>query len=215
MQRKNKQRLSYLFLIISIILATYTSIKVVAKQTFWVDPNLADLLAKVPDSLNSFFLLLTELGDKKGIGIVAIIVLGWLLLIKRNLLAAAALSLSVALANEVNKLLKGLIGRERPDLEHLAHVDSLSFPSGHAMVGLVVYVFIAYLIIEEMKSMTGKRLVTLFAVVLLLLIGASRIILQVHYPSDVIAGFAYGYIWVFFSILLYNYLKKFKLNKRG
>lgn len=97
----------------------------------------------------------------------------------------------------------------------MAHVDSLSFPSGHAMVGLVVYVFIAYLIIEEMKSMSRKRLVMLFAVVLLLLIGASRVILQVHYPSDVIAGFAYGYIWVFISILLYNYLKKIKLSKRG
>lgn len=208
MQRENNQRLAYIFLIISIILASFTSIKVIAKQTFWVDPNVADLLARLPDSFHPFFLLLTELGDKKGIGIVAIIVLGWLLLIKRNLLAAAAIALSVALANEVNKLLKGLIGRERPDLEHLAHVDSLSFPSGHAMVGLVVYVFIAYLIIEEMKSTTGKRVVIVLAAVLLLLIGASRIILQVHYPSDVIGGFAFGYIWVFFSILLYNYMKK-------
>ncbi|MGX6442337.1 phosphatase PAP2 family protein [Neobacillus sp. K501] len=215
MQKENKQRLSYLFLIISIILAVYTSIKVVAKQTFWVDSKLADLFAMLPDSVNPFFLLLTELGDKKGIGIVAIIFLGWLLLFKRNLLAAAAIALSVALANEVNKLLKELIGRERPDLEHLAHVDSLSFPSGHAMVGLVVYVFIAYLIIEGMKSAKGKRVVVISAAVLMLLIGASRIILQVHYPSDVIGGFAFGYIWVFFSILLYNYFKKFKLSKRG
>lgn len=215
MQTENKQRLSYLFLIISIILAVYTSIKVVAKQTFWVDSQLADLFAMLPDSVNPFFLLFTELGDKKGIGIVAIIVLGWLLLFKRNLLAAAAIALSVALANEVNKLLKGLIGRERPDLEHLAHVDSLSFPSGHAMVGLVVYVFIAFLIIEGMKSAIGKRVVVIFTTVLLLLIGASRIILQVHYPSDVIGGFAFGYIWVFFSILLYNYFKKFRLSKRG
>lgn len=215
MQKENKQRLSYLFLIISIILAVYTSIKVVAKQTFWVDSKLADLFAMLPDSVNPFFLLLTELGDKKGIGIVAIIFLGWLLLFKRNLLAAAAIALSVALANEVNKLLKELIGRERPDLEHLAHVDSLSFPSGHAMVGLVVYVFIAYLIIEGMKSAKGKRVVVISAAVLMLLIGASRIILQVHYPSDVIGGFAFGYIWVFFSILLYNYFKKLKLSKRG
>lgn len=214
MQRENKQRLFYLFLIISIIIAIYSSIKVVAKQPFWVDPVLADLLAKVPDSLNPFFLHLTEFGDKKGIGFVAIIALGWLLLFKRNLLAAASIALSVALANEVNKLLKDLFGRERPDLEHLAHVDSLSFPSGHAMVGLVVYVFIAYLIIEGMTSI-GKRVVVILAAVLLLLIGASRIILQVHYPSDVIGGFAFGYIWVFFSILLYNYLKKFKRNKRG
>lgn len=207
MQLKNK-----LFLLISIIIAIYISIKAAAKQIFWVDSLLADLLAKVPDSLNPFFLVLTELGDKKGIGIVAIIVLVRLLLIKRNLLGAAALALSVAIGNEVNKLLKELIGRERPDLEHLGHVDSLSFPSGHAMVGLVVYYFIAYLLLEGMNSVAIKRLVVFLTALLLLLIGASRIILQVHYPTDVIGGFAFGYIWVLLSIYLYEFFKK-KLRK--
>jgi len=209
----NKRNTStYLSLGFAVVIAIYISIKVAAKQTFWLDEKLADLFASVPDMFNPFFLLLTELGDKKGIGIVALIVLGWLLLIKRNLLGAAAIALCVALGNEVNKLLKDLIARPRPDLDHLAHVDSLSFPSGHAMVGLVFYFFIAYLVLEDMKSATARRMVIILAGLLLLLIGASRIILQVHYPTDVIGGFAFGYIWVLASIYIYNFFKK-KLKK--
>ncbi|WP_052427487.1 phosphatase PAP2 family protein [Neobacillus niacini] len=203
---------TYLYLGFGVVIALYTSIKVAAKQTFWIDDKLADLFAYVPDAFNPFFLLLTELGDKKGIGIVALLVLGWLLLIKRNFLGAAAITLSVALGNEVNKLLKDLIARQRPELEHLAHVDSLSFPSGHAMVGLTCYFFIAYLVIEEMKSDTARKMVILLTALLLLLIGASRIILQVHYPTDVIGGYVFGYIWVMVSIFIYNFFKK-KLKK--
>lgn len=199
---------TYLFLGFAIAIALYTSIKVAAKQTFWLDDKLADLFAYVPDAFNPFFLLLTELGDKKGIGIVALIVLAWLLLIKRNFLGASAITLSVAIGNEVNKLLKDLIARPRPDLEHLAHVDSLSFPSGHAMVGLTCYFFIAYLVIEDIKNSSTRKIVIWIAALLLLLIGASRIILQVHYPTDVIGGFAFGYIWVMLSIFIYNFFKK-------
>lgn len=203
---------TYLLLGFAILIAIYTSIKVAAKQTFWLDDKLADIFAYVPDALNPFFLLLTELGDKKGIGIVALIVLVWLLLIKRHFLGAAAIALSTALGNEVNKLLKDWIARPRPELEHLAHVDSLSFPSGHAMVGLTFYFFIAYLVIEGMNSALAKRIVMTVTVLLLLLIGASRVILQVHYPTDVIGGFAFGYIWVLASIFIYSFFKK-KLRK--
>lgn len=199
---------SYIFLCLAVIIAILISIKVAAKETFWLDTKLAVLFANVPDTLHPFFLLVTELGDKKGIGIVALIVLIWLLIIKRNFLGAAALSLSTAVGNEVNKLLKDWIARPRPDLENFAHVDSLSFPSGHAMVGLVFYFFTAYLIQEEMKSAAAKRLVMTVTVLLLLLIGASRVILQVHYPTDVIAGYAFGYIWLFLSIYVYQLVKK-------
>jgi membrane-associated phospholipid phosphatase len=204
---------TYILVCLSAIAAVYISIKVAAKETFWIDVKLADLFAYVPDNYNPFFLLLTELGDKKGIGIVALIVLVWLLLIKRHFLGAAALTLSTALGNEVNKLLKDWIARPRPELEHLAHVDSLSFPSGHAMVGLTFYFFIAYLVIEGMKSMAAKRMVVTVTVLLLLLIGASRVILQVHYPTDVVGGFAFGYLWVMMSIFIYTLFKN-KLNRK-
>ncbi|MDR7076688.1 undecaprenyl-diphosphatase [Neobacillus niacini] len=212
---KNKGNyFTYIFVCLAAIIAIYISIKVAAKEIFWIDAKLADLFTYVPDNLNPFFLLLTELGDKKGIGIVALVVLVWLLLIKRHFLGAAAIALSTALGNEVNKLLKDLIARQRPELEHLAQVDSLSFPSGHAMVGLTFYFFIAYLVIEGMESAAAKRMVVTVTVLLLLLIGASRVILQVHYPTDVIGGFAFGYIWVMMSIFIYTFFKNKLENNR-
>jgi membrane-associated phospholipid phosphatase len=196
------------FIILSLFAAAYTTINVVTERDLRFDEIGAVFFGYVPDTLNPFFIVLTELGDKKGIGLVAVFVLGWLLLIRRNFLGAAILTLAAALGNEVNKLIKNSIARERPDLEHLAFIDSYSFPSGHAMVGLIVYFFVAYLIVEDLESKLGKIIVISFTGVLLFLIGASRIILQVHYASDVIGGFAFGYIWVLLWVFMYEYMKK-------
>ncbi|WP_066068371.1 phosphatase PAP2 family protein [Neobacillus soli] len=208
MEFKNKWNISLIFMIIAALLAFYTSVKVAVSSPFWIDDKVAGLFSHVSASVIPFFIQLTEMGDKKGIGVVVLLMLVWLLLRKRNFLGAAVLALSVALGNEASKLLKNLFGRLRPDLEHLVHVKSYSFPSGHAMVGMIVYFLIAYLLMEAVKSKTTKIIIATIAAILLLLIGASRIILHVHYPSDVLGGYALGYIWVFIWILLYNYFKK-------
>jgi undecaprenyl-diphosphatase len=174
---------------------------------FWIDDKIAGLFSHVPDSVIPFFIQLTEMGDKKGIGIVALLALAWLLLKQRNYVGAGVLALSIALGNEVSKLLKDFFQRPRPDLEHLVDVKSYSFPSGHAMVGMIVYFMIAYLLIEGVKSKAGKIIIATITAILLLLIGASRIILHVHYPSDVLGGYVLGYLWVVIWLLVYNYFK--------
>ncbi len=208
MELKEKRNFSYLFIIFAVVCAVYTSIKVAMSSHFWIDDKVAALFSHVPDSVIPFFIQLTEMGDKTGIGVVALIALAWLLLKKRNYVGAAVLALSTALGNEVSKLLKDLFERPRPDLEHLVNVKSYSFPSGHAMVGMIVYFMIAYLLIEGAKSKAGKITIAAITAILLLFIGASRIILHVHYPSDVLGGYALGYLWVVIWILLYNYFKK-------
>ncbi|MFP5110858.1 phosphatase PAP2 family protein [Bacillaceae bacterium C204] len=208
MERENKRNFSYLFIIIAVLWSVFTCIKVTMNSHFWIDEKVVGLFSHVPKSVIPFFIQVTEMGDKKGIGVAAILALAWLLLKKRNYLGAAALALSVAIGNEVSKLLKDFFERPRPDLEHLVLVKSYSFPSGHAMVGMIVYFMIAYLLLEEAKTKAGKITIAVITAILLLLIGASRIILQVHYPSDVLGGYAIGYLWVVIWILLYNYFKK-------
>ncbi|MEH7417772.1 phosphatase PAP2 family protein [Neobacillus drentensis] len=205
---------SVVFLIIAFLMALFTSIKVALHSTFWMDAYVADLFKHVPDKAIPFFIHVTELGDKKGIGILALVILVWLLLIKRNYAGAAMLALSLALANEVYKVLKDMFVRPRPDLEHLVDVKSYSFPSGHALVGMVLYFTVAYLLIEEIQSRSAKWLIAIIASVVLLLIGASRIILQVHYPSDVFGGYALGFIWATIWIFLYQYFNKRYTKKR-
>jgi membrane-associated phospholipid phosphatase len=208
MELKNKWNFSSLIMIMAVLIAGFTSIKVAISSHFWMDDMVAQLFLRVPDVVIPFFLQLTEMGDKKVLGIVVLLTLAWLLLRKSNYVGAAALALSVSIGNEASKLLKNLFERPRPDLEHLVHVTSYSFPSGHSMVGMIVYFMIAYLLIEGTKPEIGKIIIGAFAAVLLLLIGASRIILHVHYPSDVLGGFAFGFIWVSIWILVYNYFKR-------
>lgn len=215
MKLKSRWNYSYVYMILAIIISLFTSIKVAINSPFWIDNTVTNLLSHIPDAVIPFFIQVTELGDKKGIGIVALLTLAWLLLKKRNYLGAAAFALSLALGNEVSKLLKNLFVRPRPDLEHLVHVSSYSFPSGHAMVGTILYVFVSYLLMESTKSAKVKLFIGTIALILLILIGASRIILQVHFPSDVLGGYALGYTWVFFWILFYTYLKKRLHNERG
>ena len=156
-KNQNKWNPSFIFMFIAVLIALFTSIKVGIHSQFWMDEMIAGLFSHVPESIIPFFIQLTEMGDKKGIGVVALLALAWLLLKKRNYVGAAVLALSIALGNEISKLLKDLFERPRPDLEHLVDVKSYSFPSGHAMVGMIVYFMIAYLLIEGTKSKAAKN----------------------------------------------------------
>ncbi|CEG29628.1 phosphatase PAP2 family protein [Bacillus sp. B-jedd] len=172
-----------------------------------IDTAGKSLLAPVPDGLDPLFISITHLGDRKGVGITALIVLMWLLFKRRDFFAMGIFAMGVALGNELNKLLKELIGRERPDLEHLVHVKSLSFPSGHAMVSSILYILIAYFLTREYTGRKAKFWIYGLSGSMILLIGASRVILNVHYPSDVIGGYAFGFIWASCWIYLYSALR--------
>lgn len=110
---------------------------------------------------------------------------------------------------QLNSLLKSIFERPRPELEHLVHVSSESFPSGHSMNSIAFFGFLAYLLHLKLKG-TGRpfRWVWISAVVLIGLIGLSRVYLGVHYPLDVIGGFLAGGAWLSLSILLYTYVPK-------
>ncbi|MEH7110086.1 phosphatase PAP2 family protein [Bacillus sp. JJ1764] len=205
MKVKNKWNVS--FIVIAVLTVIFTTLKVAIHSPFWIDKIVTAWFSHVPDSAIPFFKTITRMGNKKEIGGIALLMLAWLLLKKRNYLGAALVALATGIGNEISKWIKDLFERPRPDLEHLVIVKSYSFPSGHAMVGMIIYFLIAYLIIEEMKSITGKIIVGLLAGILLLLIGASRIILHVHYPSDVFGGYAFGFIWVSLWIWLYQFIK--------
>jgi undecaprenyl-diphosphatase len=96
-----------------------------------------------------------------------------------------------------NSLLKAYFDRARPDvIEALAQVMSTSFPSGHAMNSLIVYGSVAFVVAQLEPTRTLQRLTWAVAALLVLTIGVSRVYLGVHYPSDVVAGFAAGAGWL-------------------
>lgn len=117
---------------------------------------------------------------------------------------AAAWTLVLALASGVaaNRALKALFSRSRPDASfQLVEVLTPSFPSAHAMMSAVVYGTLAHLLARTVD--TGlRRTVWTAAVFLVLTVGASRVYLGVHFPSDVVAGWLGGLAWTILLALL-------------
>lgn len=99
-------------------------------------------------------------------------------------------------------LLKILFHRTRPDLFRVVQETGYSFPSGHALATMCFYGMVAYLIMRTIDSWRGRLTVMTLAIILSMLIGISRIYLGVHYPTDVIAGYAAGSMWLAFCISL-------------
>lgn len=86
--------------------------------------------------------------------------------------------------------------RPRPDLvAHLAEVQSASFPSGHAMISAIAYLTLGVLLTRAHKQRRTKFLIMTYAILLTLMIGMSRVYLGVHWPTDVLAGWALGAAW--------------------
>jgi undecaprenyl-diphosphatase len=121
---------------------------------------------------------------------VAFLIKGW----RRGALLTVVLLSGAGL---LNGLLKFSFARVRPT----SYFDyplpgSPSFPSGHALYAASVFGGLAVLLTARMENRLLQFLVWLIAVSLILLVGLSRVYLGVHYPSDVLAGYAIGVIWV-------------------
>ncbi len=114
-------------------------------------------------------------------------------LVRRNVQTAAFLIVSVELSGLVTLAAKVVADRPRPDTA-LAHAASTSFPSGHAL-GVMVGV-LALLTVLWPYLTPGLRLpVTTLGIALVVLVGVARVVLNVHHPSDVVAGWALGFLY--------------------
>lgn len=102
--------------------------------------------------------------------------------------------LAVVGADALQNAVKALVDRPRPSVRHLEHVTSSSFPSGHATQSTALLVALLALGWTS-GSGVARATATLSAVVLACAVGASRVYLGVHYPTDVAAGIILGGAW--------------------
>lgn len=140
------------------------------------------------------FSVITRLGDFEFLLILSALV-ALVLLAQRRWMLAAAWVIATASGGALSRLLKQLFARDRPFHEHgFAAETSFSFPSGHASGSMLVYGLLAYLIVRH--SRPALHIPTaLAACILIIFVGSSRVLLQVHYLSDVIAGYAMSAAW--------------------
>ena len=137
----------------------------------------------------------TSLGSTTVLGLLLFSLAGYLLLERRR--AAAGLILGAVTSGVVlNNLLKLAIGRPRPDVASSAtQVFTSSFPSGHATLSAIAYLTLGALLAQTQRSLPIRIYIMALAVLATVLVGISRIYLQVHYPSDVMAGWCIGSAW--------------------
>lgn len=138
---------------------------------------------------------ITALGSTVVLVMLVAATVFYLLLAKRAATALFVL-VSVAGGQVISSLLKATVDRPRPDLvSHLAEVQTLSFPSGHAMLSAVTYLTLGALLARTAEGRTMKVYILGLAVLTTLLVGISRVYLGVHWPSDVLAGWCAGFAW--------------------
>jgi undecaprenyl-diphosphatase len=138
---------------------------------------------------------ITSLG---GYAVLTLLVIGvGLYLVMAGKRGGALLMLGALISGAVlSEALKFGFARPRPDLvDHWTHAYSSSFPSGHAMLSAVAYLTLGVLLARVHEKRRVKALVLFYAAALTILIGLSRIYLGVHWPTDVIAGWALGAAW--------------------
>jgi undecaprenyl-diphosphatase len=111
-------------------------------------------------------------------------------------------------------ILKTLFNRPRPDLPLLFEAKGLSFPSGHALMSVTFYGLMIYIVYNSpIVGRPWKVLWIVLLVVLIIMIGMTRIYLRVHYASDVIAGYSMGFLWLVFAVWMLNRMEKYSRRK--
>ncbi len=107
----------------------------------------------------------------------------------------------------LNKIIKNLVGRARP-LERLVTASGFSFPSGHAMNNMAIYLMLFFCILPYCKTKLQKYVTLVVLMIFPIMMGISRIYFNVHYFSDVVCGWCLGIILaVIFSEIFKKVLK--------
>jgi len=150
--------------------------------------------------------LISDSGSALAWQIVLAVVVLWLLWRRLPRLALFVV-VTAAGSSLLNTVVKMAVHRLRPVLTHpVAHESGLSFPSGHAQAAIVGY---AVLLLVFLPILHGiwRKVAVIFAVLMVLAIGFSRIALGVHYLSDVVGGFTLGAAWVAAMAAAFNAMR--------
>ncbi|HML35905.1 MAG TPA: phosphatase PAP2 family protein [Bacillota bacterium] len=156
--------------------------------------------------LTVFFKAVTYLGNWQTVTLICLLSL---LAPRLRLSFGVPMSAAAILAAMLQKLLKVSFHRARPDLTlHLITQGGYSFPSGHSFTVLIFYGILIFLCRRYVKNKTAANLATALLSCLILAIGFSRIYLGVHYPTDVLGGWALGVCVLMLMISAVLFLQK-------
>jgi undecaprenyl-diphosphatase len=186
--------------------------EILEQDTLYLDREIANFIYvwRTP-WLTQVMILITNLGAEYMIAIAIIIVIFFVW--KKHKREALTFTIILIMGAIINLSLKQLIHRPRPVIAPLIVESSSSFPSGHAMNAAVFYLSVSFYFYHFTRKKKLSSAVTVVSIILILLIGFSRIYLGVHYPSDVVAGYVVGTWWLVLAILISKSVSWFKIFK--
>ncbi|ALS74773.1 phosphoesterase [Planococcus rifietoensis] len=172
------------------------------------DAVIIQLLGTISSSwMDTAMFVITELGSVWFLVLMSLGVL-WVLGVKmRDKWGVLFYLVAVGGGSLLTVLLKHFFSRERPSINETIDAVGYSFPSGHSMGSLIFYGFLIYLVIRTRQAPWLQWASVFGLSVLIVLIGISRIYLGAHFPSDVIAGYIAGTIWLVLSLVALEWIQ--------
>lgn len=143
-------------------------------------------------------------GETKWIFVVCVVTI-ILLLIKKQYSRINFIISSVGGGFFINQIVKKIAKRPRPEIPD--QLSTFSFPSGHAMLGLLYIFTLCFLLTEQMKNRKMAYFVWAIGIILTFFIGLSRVAESRHFASDVLAGWFLGFTWFLFCVYVYKKTK--------
>ena len=207
------KNLKWIILFIGVIIFLVILQNVFAKEIMQGDIIGYNFISKylISDKITPIAKFITNLGGATVLIAITII----LFIVIKNKKIGLSIAINLASIALLNQILKNIVQRPRPTEYRIIEESGYSFPSGHSMVSMAFYGFLIYLILKYIKNKKIKPIAITFLILIILLIGISRIYLGVHYTSDVIAGFdiAVSYLIVYTSIIDKFVLGELKVSK--
>ena len=205
--KKKKIDRKIIIAIIAFILFIITTILLLTGKNTIIDNKISEFIIKIRnDKLNDIMVLITNICSLYSIVAISLLML---IIIKNKRIPLISIT-NLVIVTIISLLSKLIIQRPRPVGISIITETGYSYPSGHSMVSMAFFGLLAYLIYKELNNKTKKIILIVSLILLIILIGFSRIYLGVHYFTDVLGGFfvATGYLMIF--ITHYNYLRNKK-----
>lgn len=172
-------------------------------QVVKIDTSLLYFLAEHRTMyLTNFFLLVTFFG--KGVIVTCIgIIFSLYLFYKKQTRYIFSFFMTLAGSGLTVSILKLVVHRARPGNDVAYYTEnSFSFPSGHSSASVALYGYMAYYFIRKSLSKERSSKILLATLLVIFLIGLSRLYLGVHYFSDVVGGYTVGVVWLLIGIVI-------------